>query len=46
VCEEMMLEVMYALPDQPQGVKYIIDEDVVAGRKHVFAQRPVEKKSA
>ncbi len=46
VCEEMMLEVMYALPDQPQGVKYVIDEDVVLGRKHLFGHRAVEKKSA
>lgn len=46
VCEEMMLEVMYQLPDQPQGVKYVIDEEVVLGRKHLFGQRAVEKKSA
>ncbi|MBC7783908.1 MAG: ATP-dependent Clp protease ATP-binding subunit ClpX [Burkholderiales bacterium] len=46
VCEEMMLEVMYALPDQPPGNKYVIDEAVVAGTKHLFGQRPAEKKSA
>ncbi len=46
VCEEMMLEVMYHLPDQPQGQKYVIDEDVVEGRKHLFGTRQAEKKSA
>ncbi len=46
VCEEMMLQVMYELPDQPQGQKYVIDEDVVSGRKHLFGTRPAEKKSA
>jgi ATP-dependent Clp protease ATP-binding subunit ClpX len=46
VCEEIMLDVMYHLPDQPQGVKYVIDEDVVLGRRHLFGQRPAEKKSA
>jgi ATP-dependent Clp protease ATP-binding subunit ClpX len=46
VCEEMMLEVMYELPDQSQGGKYVIDEDVVAGRKKLFSARPAEKKSA
>ncbi len=46
VCEEMMIEVMYELPDQPQGVKYVIDEDVVLGRKHLFGQASIQKKSA
>lgn len=46
VCEEIMLDVMYHLPDQPQGVKYVIDEDVVLGRRHLFGQRQAEKKSA
>ena len=45
VCEEIMLDVMYHLPDAPGG-KYVIDEDVVTGRKQLFGQRPPEKKSA
>jgi ATP-dependent Clp protease ATP-binding subunit ClpX len=32
VCEEIMLDLMYKLPDQQQGGKYIITEDVVEGR--------------
>jgi ATP-dependent Clp protease ATP-binding subunit ClpX len=46
VCEELMLEVMYELPDQARGVKYVIDEDVVEGRKRLFATPSVHKKSA
>ena len=37
VCEEIMLELMYKLPDAQQGVKYIIDEEVVAGKRHPHA---------
>ncbi len=36
VCEELMLDLMYKLPDQPQGTKYIMDESVVTGQKHLF----------
>ena len=35
VCEEIMLDIMYDLPDQPDG-HYVIDEDVVEGRAKVF----------
>ena len=44
VCEEIMLDVMYHLPDNPGG-KYVIDEDVVNGRKKLFGTT-VQKKSA
>ena len=40
VCEEVMLNIMYDLPDQPDG-HYIIDEDVVEGRQKVF-QHPAK----
>ena len=48
VCEEIMLDVMYDLPDQPAGGKYVIDADVVDGRKSLFAnqERESKKKSA
>jgi ATP-dependent Clp protease ATP-binding subunit ClpX len=41
VCEEVMLDIMYDLPDQPPGT-YVIDEDVVEGRAKVF-QHPAVK---
>jgi ATP-dependent Clp protease ATP-binding subunit ClpX len=37
VCEEIMVDVMYQLPDQAPGVKYVIDDEVVIGRKKLFA---------
>ncbi len=40
VCEEIMLDLMYKLPDQTQGGKYIIDEAVVAGRRTLFEIKP------
>src|SRR5207248_10329427 len=43
VCEEIMLELMYKLPDQPPGGKYMITEAVVEGRQHLFEER--ERKS-
>jgi ATP-dependent Clp protease ATP-binding subunit ClpX len=36
VCEEIMLDLMYRLPDQGSGGKYIIDEAVVQGSRNLF----------
>ena len=36
IVEEVMLDIMFELPDQPKGSKYVIDEDVVHGRKQLF----------
>ena len=44
VCEEIMLELMYKLPDQQQGGKYIITEDVVQGRQNLFELKPPERR--
>jgi len=40
VCEEIMLDLMYKLPDQPSGQKYIIDEHVVEGKRSLFEIKP------
>jgi len=40
VCEEIMLDLMYKLPDQGHGGKYIITEDVVEGRENLFELKP------
>ncbi len=40
VCEEIMLDLMYKLPDQNHGGKYIITEDVVEGRENLFELKP------
>jgi ATP-dependent Clp protease ATP-binding subunit ClpX len=40
VCEELMLDLMYRLPDQPQPGKYVITEDVVEGKASLFEIKP------
>jgi ATP-dependent Clp protease ATP-binding subunit ClpX len=46
VCEEIMLDLMYKLPDQQQGGKYVITADVVAGRSHLFEISPERRKQS
>ena len=36
IIEEVMLDIMYELPDQPPASKFIVTEDVVAGRQPMF----------
>jgi ATP-dependent Clp protease ATP-binding subunit ClpX len=43
VCEEIMLDLMYRLPEQ-QGGKYVITQDVVEGRQHLFEIKPPERR--
>jgi len=40
VCEEIMLDLMYRLPDEGQGGKYVINEDVVEGKRNLFEIKP------
>jgi len=42
IVEQTMLEVMYELPEQPKGSKFVIDEDIVMGRRKMF---PLEVKA-
>jgi ATP-dependent Clp protease ATP-binding subunit ClpX len=46
VCEEIMVDVMYRLPDQPQGQKYVLDEDVVLGKRSLFENTPPERRQS
>jgi ATP-dependent Clp protease ATP-binding subunit ClpX len=46
VCEEVMLDLMYALPEQQQGGKYVINEEVVEGREHLFAIKPERRRES
>ncbi len=46
VCEEIMLELMYALPEQQQGGKYMINEEIVEGREHLFAIKPERRRES
>jgi len=45
IIENVMLEVMFELPDQPRGSKFVIDESVVRGERSLFPKMP-ESKSA
>ena len=36
IVEEAMLDIMFELPDQPEGTSYVIDGDVIDGRKKLF----------
>ncbi len=40
VCEEIMLDLMYRLPDQGPGGKYVITDAVVQGRENLFELKP------
>jgi ATP-dependent Clp protease ATP-binding subunit ClpX len=46
VCEEIMLDMMYKLPDQAPGGKYIINEAVVEGRVNLFDIAPERRKQS
>ena len=46
VCEEVMLDLMYKLPDQGQGGKYVITESIVEGRQNLFELKPERRKES
>jgi ATP-dependent Clp protease ATP-binding subunit ClpX len=46
VVEELMLDLMYRLPDQQQGGKYVITEDIVDGRQSMFDVKPELRKES
>jgi len=42
IIEQVMLDIMFELPDQPRGNRYVVNEDVVEGRQQLF-ERPQSK---
>ncbi len=44
VMEDFMLEMMYELPEQEEGGKYVIDRDVVDGKMNIFNSDKKPKK--
>jgi len=46
VTEELMLDIMYDLPERKRGGKYIVTEDVVLGKQPLFPQVDIQKESA
>jgi len=46
IVEQVMLDIMYDLPEQAAGSKYLINEDIVAGRDSLFKVTEPQSKSA
>ncbi len=46
IIENVMMDIMFELPDQPRGSRYLITDDVVEGREKLFAEEPPQTKSA
>ena len=46
VCEELMLELMYKLPDQHPGGKYVVTDAVVEGREQLFDIKPERRRES
>jgi ATP-dependent Clp protease ATP-binding subunit ClpX len=38
IIEQVMLDIMFDLPEQPRGSRYVITDDIVHGKKSVFEQ--------
>ncbi|HEY2411084.1 MAG TPA: ATP-dependent Clp protease ATP-binding subunit ClpX [Pirellulaceae bacterium] len=46
IVEHVMVDIMYELPDQPKGSKFVIDQDIVLGRRPLFPMQEPMQKSA
>lgn len=46
IVENLMLDIMYELPDQPPGIHYVVTKDVVLGQQRLFPVAEQKHKSA
>ena len=46
IIEGVMLDIMFELPDQPRGSRYVVTDDIVEGRAKLFNDEPPATKSA
>jgi len=46
IVEDVMLDILFELPEQPGGARYLINEDVVHGRRELFPLPEPKHKSA
>ncbi|MDC0936919.1 ATP-dependent Clp protease ATP-binding subunit ClpX [Pirellulales bacterium] len=46
IIENVMLDIMFELPDQPRGSRYVITDEIVEGRAQLFSSDPPATKSA
>jgi ATP-dependent Clp protease ATP-binding subunit ClpX len=43
IIERVMLDIMFDLPEQPRGSRYVITDDIVQGNKPLFGEQPQTK---
>jgi ATP-dependent Clp protease ATP-binding subunit ClpX len=43
IIEQVMLDIMFDLPDQPRGSRYVITDEIVQGKKPLFSEQPQTK---
>jgi ATP-dependent Clp protease ATP-binding subunit ClpX len=43
IIEHVMLDIMFDLPEQPRGSRYVITDDIVQGNKPLFGEQPQTK---
>jgi ATP-dependent Clp protease ATP-binding subunit ClpX len=43
IIEKVMLDIMFDLPEQPRGSRYVINEDVVHGKQPLMGEQPQTK---
>ena len=46
ITEELMVDLMYQLPEEPRGSKYVITRDIVDGKAELFAAKQQAKKES
>jgi ATP-dependent Clp protease ATP-binding subunit ClpX len=46
IAEELMVDLMYQLPEEAKPAKYIITKDIVEGKAGLFAQKRKAKKES
>ena len=46
ITEELMVDLMYRLPEETKGRSYVVDKDVVEGTTDLFAERKTQKKES
>jgi ATP-dependent Clp protease ATP-binding subunit ClpX len=46
ITEELMIDLMYQLPEEPKGAKYVITSDIVQGKTELFAAKQEAKKES
>jgi ATP-dependent Clp protease ATP-binding subunit ClpX len=46
IAEQAMIDLMYELPDEPKGCKYVITAEMVEGKKNIFESRTQMKKES